>query len=275
MESNEWSKLFQSIGIRKHVVYIVGLGPGTPELITLKAYSILNHADVCLYTGTLLSPELKQIIQEKCKECYDTGRMDVEDIVNVIVENYRKGRLVAWFHDGCPTVYGGLWPILARLRELGIPYEIVPGVTSVSAAAAVLGIELTVPEKSQTVIITRVSKRTPKPANEDLSKLAKCGTVVLLLSVQNIEQVYEELRKGGLDDNVDVAIVQYATWRDKQKVIKCKLGELVKRVKEEHINRCAVIIVGPCVSDSMWNFTHLEYVYSKDRKYQQQKSHEH
>ncbi len=260
-----------NLQIPRDRVYIVGLGPGAPELLTIKAYAILNSADVCLYTGSLLSRDLKRLILEKCPETYDTNRLSAEDIVNIIVSKYREGKLVAWFHDGCPTIYGGLWPVIKKLRELSIPYEIVPGVSSVNAAAAALGVELTVPERSQTVIITRVPGRTKVPENESLRYLVNHGTLVLLLSVHDPEKLQSELVNAGLSPDADVAVVQYATWRGDEKIIKCKLRELSNILRKENVLRCAVVIIGPCTSSDVWTTEVEEYVYSKNRVSQQRK----
>ncbi len=270
----EFTRELKDVFVSRDRVYIVGLGPGAPELMTLKAYAILRNADICLYTGSLLSPDLVRMIVELCPEHFDTSKLSVDEIVRIIVEGRRAGKLVAWFHDGCPTIYGGLWPIIRKLRELSIPYEIVPGVSSVNATAAALGVELTVPEISQTVIVTRISGRTRVPENESIRHLAGHGTLVLLLSVHDPDRLQSELMKAGLDPETEIAVVQYVAWRGREKILKCKLRELADVLRREHVTRCAVVIVGPCVSSNTWSTEVEEHVYSKTRISQLRKLHD-
>ncbi len=254
------------IPVRKDRVYIVGLGPGDISLLTLKAYNIIRKVEIALYTGSLLSPKLVKLIKEHAKETYNTAEMSEEEIAKVLEEGYRRGKLTAWFHDGCPTIYGGLWGVIKRLKERGIPYEIVPGVPSFCAAAARVGLELTVQELSQTVIISRISKRTPMREEERVRNFVGRGTIVLLLSIHAPELVVEELKAGGLSEDTPIFVVHRATWGEPvEKIIKCKLGELPEVVKRENIKGCAVIIVGPCTDEEMIKTLPSSVVYSPDK----------
>jgi len=247
-------------------VYIVGLGPGDVSLITLKAYAIVRKVEVALYTGSLLSPKLVKLIKENAREIYNTAEMSEEEIANVLEEGYRRGKLTAWFHDGCPTIYGGLWGVIKRLRERGVPYEIVPGVPSFCAAAARVGLELTVQERSQTVIISRISRRTPMREEERVRNFVGRGTIVLMLSIHAPELVVEELKAGGLTENTPIVVVHRATWGEPvEKIIRCRLGELPEVVKRENIKGCAVIIVGPCTDEDITCNVPPSVVYSPDK----------
>ncbi len=254
------------VPIRKDRVYIVGLGPGDVSLITLKALSILKNVEIALYTGSLLSPKLVRLIKDCAKEVYNTSNMSEDEIVNILESGYRRGKVVAWFHDGCPTIYGGLWGVIRKLRERNIPYEIVPGVPSFCAAAARLGIELTVPEESQTLVISRISKRTPMREEECIRNFVGRGTIVLMLSIHAPELVIEELKSGGMRDDDQILIIHRVTWGEPvEKIIRCRLGELVDVVNRENIKGCAVIIVGPCIRDETFSKTYRSIVYSPDK----------
>ncbi len=254
------------IAVRKDRVYIVGLGPGDISLLTLKAYAIIRKVEIALYTGSLLSPKLVRLIKENAKETYNTAEMSEEDIVKVLESGYRRGKVTAWFHDGCPTIYGGLWGVIKGLKERGIPYEIVPGVPSFCAAAARVGLELTVQERSQTVIISRISKRTPMREEERVRNFVGRGTIVLMLSIHAPELVVEELKAGGLGEDTPIVIVHRATWGEPvEKIIRCKLGQLTEVVKRENIKGCAVIIVGPCTDEDLLRTISPSVVYSPDK----------
>jgi len=254
------------IPIKKDRVYIVGLGPGDVSLITLKALSILKKVEVALYTGSLLSPKLVKLIKEYAKEVYNTAMLSEDEIVNILESGYRRGRLTAWFHDGCPTIYGGLWNIISKLKERNIPYEIVPGVPSFCAAAARLGIELTVPEESQTLIISRISRRTPMRDEERVRNFVGKGTIILMLSIHAPDLVVEELKSGGMSGDEQIVLVHRVTWGEPtEKIIRCKLEELPKVVERENIKGCSVIIVGPCIDERSFSKTFRSIVYSPDK----------
>ncbi len=225
-------------------VYIVGCGPGDPELLTLRAYRLLREAEILLYTGSLLSPDIVNIA-ERAKVKINTHGLSSEQIASIMAYYYRRGKLTVWAHDGDPTIYGGLWKVLIILRELEIPYEIVPGVSSVTASAARLGMELTVPYYAQAVIIARPSVRSPMRPEENLSSLARTrSTLVILLGAHAIEHIVRELITAGYSLEEPVAAIYHATWHD-EKIIVCRLGELADRIKENRITRCVTLVIGP------------------------------
>ncbi len=227
-------------------VYIVGCGPGDPELLTLKAYKVLREAEVLLYTGSLLSRDILDIA-ERAELKIDTHGLSSEHIAGIMAYFCKKGKLVVWAHDGDPTIYGGLWKIMVILRELGVNYEIIPGVSSVNASAARLGVELTVPYYAQSVTIARLSIRAPVRPEEKLSRLAATrSTLVILLGAHAPDKVMKELLEAGLQKDEPVAVVYHATWRD-EKIIICRLEELPRKLREHGVTRCATMIVGPPV----------------------------
>lgn len=197
-------------------VYIVGAGPGDPELITVKGSRILRTADVVLYTDSLVNDELIATAKPEAQVLQSSG-MDLERQVEIMSEAVQAGRSVARVHTGDPAVYGAILEQMVLLKQRGVAYEIVPGVSSVFASAAVLGAELTVPDLTQTVILTRAEGRTPVPDREKLRDLAShhC-TVALFLSATLAKKVVVEFLAAGWSEDTPVAVVQRATWPDQR-----------------------------------------------------------
>lgn len=223
-------------------VYFVGAGPGDPGLITVKGRSLLERADMVLYTGSLIPPEVLGYARPDAI-LHNSAEMVLEEIVGRMVAAAQEGRTVVRLHSGDPSIYGTLSEQIQELDRQGIEYEIVPGVSSAFAAAAALKAELTVPELSQTVIFTRIEGRTKMPEREELARLASHqSTLVIFLSTQYIDRVVCELSKEYPPDT-PVAVVQKASWPD-QKVIRGTLADIVLKVKEAKIVWTAVIIVG-------------------------------
>ncbi|MCL6636397.1 MAG: precorrin-4 C(11)-methyltransferase [Alicyclobacillus sp.] len=224
-------------------VYIVGAGPGDPDLITVRGRRILEQADVIVYTDSLVQASLLDCAKPGA-EVYKSAGMTLEEMVSLMVAQVRRGRSVARVHTGDPAIFGATLEQLAQLRQAGVDYEVVPGVSSVFAAAAVLGTELTVPELTQTVILTRVAGRTPLPERERLRDLAAhhC-TLVLFLSATLAKQAVDELLAAGWDAATPVAVVQKATWPD-QKVLRTTLAHLVRAMGDAHISSHALILAG-------------------------------
>lgn len=224
-------------------VYIVGAGPGDPDLITVKGLRILRQADVILYTDSLVSDQLIARANPSAKVLKSAG-MDLEQIVDTMVFHVRRGESVARVHTGDPSVFGATFEQMARLKERGIPCEVVPGVSAVFAAAAVLGAELTVPGLTQTVILTRAEGRTPVPERERLRELAAHGaTLALFLSATLTKKVTEELLDAGWTEETPVAVVQRATWPD-QRVVRTTLRCLDADVRRAGIRGHAMILAG-------------------------------
>lgn len=223
-------------------VYFVGAGPGDPELLTIKAKKILEAADVIIYAGSLVNPDVLRYTREDAV-VYDSAGMTLEEIVGVMLEAARGGKMVARLHTGDPSLYGALQEQLDLLEKEGIACEVVPGVSSMSAAAALLKREYTLPGISQTVIVTRLAGRTPVPEKERLSELAKHGSsMVIFLSVHMVGDVVGELREG-YDPDTPVAVVYKASWPDEE-VLRGTLKDIAEKVEASGVRRTALILVG-------------------------------
>ena len=224
-------------------VHFVGAGPGDAELITVKGARLLREAHVVVYAGSLVDRELVRTYAPDA-EVWDSAGMTLEETTRVLAEAVAGGRRALRLHTGDPSIYGAIQEQMAELDRLGIDYEVVPGVTSAFAAAATLGQELTLPEVSQTVIITRLAGRTPVPERERLSEIAKIGaTLVIYLSVSMVEQVVEELLAGAYTRETPAAVVAKASWPDEQ-VVEGTLADIAARVREAGIGKQAIILVG-------------------------------
>jgi precorrin-4/cobalt-precorrin-4 C11-methyltransferase len=200
-------------------VYFIGAGPGDPELITLKGKRILDEADVVIYAGSLVNPELLKGLKA---EIHDSAKLNLDETLEIIKESIKKGKVVVRLHTGDTAFYSAISEQIERLREYDIEYEVIPGVSSAMAGAAILGQELTIPEISQTVIFTRLEGRTPVPEKEKLGDLARHGTtMVIFLSVGMVEQVRDELLQGYPEDT-PVVVIERATWPS-QKVVRGSL----------------------------------------------------
>ena len=224
-------------------MYIVGAGPGDPRLITLKGYEILKEADVVIYAGSLVNPDLLQYCKEGT-EIHNSAYMTLDEVVGVIIPAVDAGKNVVRLHTGDPSMYGAIQEQIQPLNAAGIEVEVVPGVSSVFAAAAALNLEYTLPDVSQTLILTRMEGRTPVPEKEKLHLLAQHQTTMaIFLSVGMIDKVVEELMAGGYPADTPIAIVQRASWPD-QKEVTGTLMDIAEKVKEEDITKTALIIVG-------------------------------
>ncbi|AYV57948.1 precorrin-4 C(11)-methyltransferase [Leptospira kmetyi] len=224
-------------------VYIIGAGPGDPELITLKGAKLVETCPVVLYTGSLVPTA---VIERARKDAIvlDSSNMTLDEILEVILRAKENNQDVARVHTGDPSIFGSTAEQMRRFDSLHIEYEIVPGVSSFTAAAAALGKELTLPEVSQTIIITRAEGRTPMPEKEKLEILAQSGaTLTLFLSVLHIRKVVEQLIPF-YGERCPVAVVQRATWPE-QKILTGTLSDIAERVKAEKISSTAIIFVGP------------------------------
>jgi precorrin-4/cobalt-precorrin-4 C11-methyltransferase len=248
-------------------VLFVGAGPGDPELITVKGRKALDNADVVVYAGSLVNPELLRGIKA---EILDSASMDLEEIIAVMIRAAESGKSVVRLHTGDTSFYSAITEQIERLRERDIPYEVIPGVSSAMAGAAVLGQELTIPEVSQTVILTRLGGRTPVPATERLALLAAHrATMAIFLSVGMIEKVRDELLQGYPADT-PVVIIEKVTWPG-QRVIRGALGDLVALVKDADIKKTALIYVGESLRASEQSLGRESRLYHKDFKHEYRK----
>lgn len=242
-------------------VFFIGAGPGAADLLTLRADKLIRSAPVCLYAGSIVPKEVLDNTPEGA-QIINTARMPLEEIIDVISRADAEGKDVARLHSGDPSIYSALAEQARRLSALGIDYEIVPGVPAFSAAAAVLGHELTVPTVGQTVILTRVSGRaSAMPEGEDLGTLGQSGaTLVIHLAAHDIERVVEELVPNYGQD-CPVAVVAYAS-RPEEKVVRGTLSTIADHVKDATIVRTAVIIVGKVLAADGFPDS---FLYSDDR----------
>ena len=223
-------------------VHIVGAGPGDPELITRKGYRLVQEADVVIYAGSLVNPAILEACKEGC-EIHNSASMSLDDVLAVTKTSVAEGKTVVRLHTGDPAIYGAIQEQMDALKEMGITYDVTPGVSSFLATAAALQQEYTLPNVTQTVIITRMEGRTPMPEKEKLSMLASHGaTMCIFLSVQMIDKVAAELIEGGYDKTTPVAIVVKASWPD-QRIIRGTLETIADVVAEEGVIRQAMIVV--------------------------------
>ncbi len=222
-------------------VSFIGAGPGAPDLITLRGQRLIERAACIIYAGSLVNP----LLFAGCTApLYDSAGLHLDEIVELMVNTCRAGGDVARVHTGDPCLYGAIKEQMAALDEASIPYEIVPGVSSAFGAAAALQAELTLPELSQSVIITRRAGRTPVPEAESLASFAAHRTtMVIFLSVAMIDEVVSELIDGGYQQDTPVSVVMKATWPD-QKIVRGTLTDIAAKVQAEKITKTALICVG-------------------------------
>ncbi len=228
-------------------INFIGAGPGDPELLTVKAHRMLQEADLVVWAGSLINPKILQVCKPSA-QIVDSSELTLEKIIDSMESGYRQGLAVARLHTGDPSIFGALREQLRLLRERQIPFRIIPGVSSFLAAAAALEIEYTIPDLTQTLILTRVSGRTSVPAGESIYELAKHNSsLCIFLSIQQIEDVVKDLKKV-LAEQTKVAVVEKASWQE-ERIIKGNLEDIVIKVKSAGINKTALIIVGNCLED--------------------------
>lgn len=225
------------------MVQFVGAGSGAADLITVRGQKLLMEADVIIYAGSLVNPELLQYKKESA-EVYNSAYMTLEEVIEVMVSAHRENKKIVRLHTGDPCLYGAIKEQMDELEKHDIPYEVCPGVSSFCGAAAALQAEYTLPNVSQSVIITRMAGRTPVPEKEEIAKLASHqATMVIFLSTGLLEQLQVELMKGGYPADTKAAIVYKATWPD-EKVYRCTVETLAQTAKDNNVTKTALIVVG-------------------------------
>ena len=230
------------------MVHFIGAGPGAADLITLRGAKLLGEADVIIYAGSLVNPALLDCKKVGCA-VYDSASMTLEQVLAVMREAEGAGKTTVRLHTGDPSLYGAIREQMDALDRLGIPYDVTPGVSSFSGAAAALNAEYTLPEVSQSVIITRMAGRTPVPERERLRALAAHGcTMVLFLSTGLLEEVEEELAAGGYAPDTPAAIVYKATWPE-ERVYRCTVSTLAETARKNGVTKTALITVGHFLGD--------------------------
>ncbi|MEW5803633.1 MAG: precorrin-4 C(11)-methyltransferase [bacterium] len=235
--------------MRKGKVYFIGAGPGDPELITVKGKRILSEAETVVYAGSLVNPALL-VFAPKQATIYDSASMTLDEITSILIMAAQEGKTAVRLHSGDPSLYGAIQEQIAPLVEAGISFEIVPGVSSVFGSAASLRQELTLPEVSQTLILTRRGGRTKVPASESLPNLAKAGaTMAIFLSIPAIQEVVDDLLAGGYRKETPVAVVQRATFPD-ERIVRGSLENIADLVHAAGIQKMALILVGEVLNAS-------------------------
>lgn len=225
------------------MIHFVGAGSGAPDLITVRAKNYLEQADVILYAGSLVNPQLLENAKADC--CiYNTARMTLEEVLAVMEQSEKEGKQTVRLHTGDPSIYGAIREQMDRLEEKKIAYDVCPGVSSFCAAAASLKKEYTLPGVSQSVIITRMAGRTPVRKEESIRSLAAHqATMVIFLSAGMLQELSEELIAGGYAPDTPAAICYKVSWED-ELLITCTVGELAKKAAEKKIHKTALICVG-------------------------------
>jgi precorrin-4/cobalt-precorrin-4 C11-methyltransferase len=249
----------------KYPVLFVGAGPGDPELITVRGKRALAEADLVIYAGSLVPEAVLQWTQSEAKRI-NSASMHLEQIITEIEKACASGKRVVRLHTGDPSLYGAIQEQLAALRKRSIPYRIIPGVTAAFAAAAAMGIEFTVPEISQTLILTRMAGRTPVPQSENLAALAKHrASMAIYLSISLIDEVAGVLSESYGPD-ASCAVV-YGVSQPDERIIMTRLKDLAKTVRKEKITRNALIIVGKALDADRHNLKHKSKLYDSNFKH--------
>jgi precorrin-4/cobalt-precorrin-4 C11-methyltransferase len=230
------------------MIHFIGAGPGAADLITVRGARLLGEADTIIYAGSLVNPALLDYKKPGCR-VYDSASMTLEEVLSVMDETEKAGGVTVRLHTGDPSLYGAIREQMDALDERGYAYDVTPGVSSFSGAAAALEAEYTLPDVSQSVIITRMAGRTPVPEKEKLSLMASHGcTMVLFLSTGLLEDVERELQEGGYTADTPAAIVYKATWPE-EKVYRCTVGTLAQTARDNHVTKTALITVGGFLGD--------------------------
>ena len=232
------------------MIHFVGAGSGAADLITVRGAKLLGEADVIIYAGSLVNPALLVYAKEGA-EIHNAAHMTLEQVIETMKAAEAEGKMTVRLHTGDPSLYGAHREQMDLLDEVGISYDVVPGVSSFCGAAAALNAEYTLPNVSQSVIITRMEGRTPVPDGEKLRKMASHGcTLVLFLSTSLLDGAVEELLAGGAyTEDTPAAIVYKATWPD-QKVWRCTIGTLAETAREAGVKNTALITIGGFLGDA-------------------------
>lgn len=238
------------------MIHFVGAGSGAPDLITVRGQKLLQEADVIIYAGSLVNPQLLENKKDDCK-VYNSAFMTLEEVLEVMKEAEGEGKNVVRLHTGDPCIYGAIREQMDALDELQIPYTTCPGVSAFCGAASALNLEYTLPDVSQSVIITRMAGRTPVPEKESIASFAAHqATMVVFLSTGLLEQLSEQLIEGGYSKDTPAAIVYKATWEDEKKYV-CTVGTLAQTAKEHQITKTALMIIGDVVTHSDYQRSEL------------------
>lgn len=251
----------KSISVDRYPVQFIGAGPGDPDLITVKGQKALMQADVVIYAGSLVPEALLKWTRPQAL-AIDSASLNLEQIIDVIAGNWEIGKQVVRLHTGDPSLYGAIFEQMAALDARNIPFAVVPGVTAAFAAAAAMGLEYTLPEISQTLILTRMAGRTPVPESENLEALASHqASMAIYLSISLIDEVQTTLsRTYGPDAACAIA---YKISHPEERIFYTRIGQLCETVRKENITRQALIIVGKVLDVTLGSLKHRSKLYDK------------
>ena len=238
------------------MIHFVGAGCGAADLITVRGAKLLKEADVIIYAGSLVNPQLLNDAKDNCR-IFNSAEMTLEEVLMVMEKAESDGLVTVRLHTGDPCLYGAIREQMDALDERQIPYDYCPGVSSFCGAAAALNLEYTLPDVSQSVVITRMAGRTPVPEKETIASFAAHqATMVIFLSAGMLEELSGRLQEGGYSADTPAAIVYKATWPDEEALI-CTVGTLPQTAKEHNIRKTALIIVGDVVKHSYYQRSKL------------------
>lgn len=238
------------------MVHFVGAGPGAPDLITVRGKKHLEEADVIIYAGSLVNPQLLAYAKESC-QIYNSAKMTLEEVIAVMEKAEGEGKTTVRLHTGDPCIYGAIREQMDILDEKEIAYDSCPGVSAFCGAAGALNLEYTLPDISQSVIITRMEGRTPVPPKESIQSFAAHhATMVVFLSTGMLEELSARLIEGGYSADTPAAIVYRATWPDEKKFI-CTVGTLAQTAAENNITKTALMIIGDAVQAAHYDRSKL------------------
>lgn len=238
------------------MINFVGAGSGAADLITVRGKELLEKADIIVYAGSLVNPQLLNYKKENCM-VYNSAVMTLEEVIHVMEDGFEKGLEVVRLHTGDPCIYGAIREQMDILDEKSIPYDYCPGVSSFCGAASALNLEYTLPDVSQSVIITRMAGRTPVPDRESIRSFAvHKATMVVFLSTGLINELSKELVAGGYDESTPAAIVYKATWDDEKSFV-CTVGTLAETASKNNITKTALLIIGDVVSHTNYRRSDL------------------
>ncbi len=238
------------------MIHFVGAGSGAPDLITVRGAKLLKEADIIIYAGSLVNPQLLDYKKEGCR-VYNSARMTLEEVLDVMLEAEKRDLVTVRLHTGDPCLYGAIREQMDVLDEKKISYDYTPGVSAFCGAASALNLEYTLPDVSQSVIITRMEGRTPVPEKESIQSFASHhATMVIFLSTGMLEELSRRLIEGGYTADTPAAIVYKATWPD-EKAYLCTVGTLAETAKKNNITKTALMIVGDIVTHSHYDRSKL------------------
>lgn len=238
------------------MVHFVGAGTGAADLITVRGQKLLENADIIIYAGSLVNKELLEVRKKDC-EIFNSAVMTLEEVIELILEGEENKKTTVRLHTGDPCLFGAIREQMDLLDEKNISYDVCPGVSSFCGAASALNLEYTLPDVSQSVIITRMEGRTPVPEKETIASFAAHqATMVIFLSTGMLKQLSEQLVLGGYAPNTPAAIVYKATWNDEKKFI-CTIDTLAQTAEKNLITKTALIIVGDVITHSKYSRSEL------------------